>query len=53
MMLLMPPHNEVMIIDRATVVTGSFNFAIAAEEMKAESLPTIRSNEPAARYVRN
>lgn len=46
-------HNKVMIIDHGTVVTGSFNFTNAAEERNAENLLIIRSNELAARYVRN
>jgi phosphatidylserine/phosphatidylglycerophosphate/cardiolipin synthase-like enzyme len=35
-------HNKVMIIDRQTVITGSFNFTKAAEEKNAENLLVIR-----------
>jgi phosphatidylserine/phosphatidylglycerophosphate/cardiolipin synthase-like enzyme len=31
-------HNKIMIIDKATVITGSFNFTKAAEEKNAENL---------------
>lgn len=31
-------HNKVMVIDTATVLTGSFNFTTAAEERNAENL---------------
>jgi phosphatidylserine/phosphatidylglycerophosphate/cardiolipin synthase-like enzyme len=33
-----------MIIDRETVITGSFNFTKAAEEKNAENLLIIRSS---------
>lgn len=47
-------HNKVMIVDEATVITGSFNFTKAAEEENAENLLIIR-NEPrlAEKYVAN
>jgi phosphatidylserine/phosphatidylglycerophosphate/cardiolipin synthase-like enzyme len=35
------PHNKVMVIDSATVITGSFNFTKAAEEKNAENLLVI------------
>jgi phosphatidylserine/phosphatidylglycerophosphate/cardiolipin synthase-like enzyme len=35
-------HNKVMMIDGATVITGSFNFTKAAEENNAENLLVIR-----------
>jgi len=35
-------HNKVMVIDRATVITGSFNFTKAAEEKNAENLLVIK-----------
>ena len=35
-------HNKVMILDGATVITGSFNFTRAAEERNAENLLVIR-----------
>lgn len=47
-------HNKVMIIDRTTLITGSFNFTKAAEERNAENLLLIRHNRPLVeRYVRN
>jgi phosphatidylserine/phosphatidylglycerophosphate/cardiolipin synthase-like enzyme len=45
-------HNKVMVIDEATVITGSFNFTKAAEENNAENLLILRSSELAARYTR-
>jgi phosphatidylserine/phosphatidylglycerophosphate/cardiolipin synthase-like enzyme len=38
-------HNKIMIIDKATVITGSFNFTKAAEEKNAENLLIIKSKE--------
>jgi phosphatidylserine/phosphatidylglycerophosphate/cardiolipin synthase-like enzyme len=35
-------HNKVMVIDSATVITGSFNFTKAAEEKNAENLLIIK-----------
>ena len=46
-------HNKVMVIDGATVITGSFNFTKAAEESNAENLLVIRSPELAAHYAAN
>jgi phosphatidylserine/phosphatidylglycerophosphate/cardiolipin synthase-like enzyme len=46
-------HNKVMIIDRATVITGSFNFTRTAEESNAENLLVIPSKELAAKYLDN
>jgi phosphatidylserine/phosphatidylglycerophosphate/cardiolipin synthase-like enzyme len=34
-------HNNIMIIDGATIITGSFNFTTAAEEKNAENLLVI------------
>ena len=31
-------HNKIMVIDKETVITGSFNFTKAAEEKNAENL---------------
>jgi phosphatidylserine/phosphatidylglycerophosphate/cardiolipin synthase-like enzyme len=36
-------HNKIMIIDRETVITGSFNFTRAAEEKNAENLLIIKN----------
>jgi phosphatidylserine/phosphatidylglycerophosphate/cardiolipin synthase-like enzyme len=46
-------HNKVMIIDRETVINGSFNFTKAAEEKNAENLLILRSKELAGRYIDN
>jgi phosphatidylserine/phosphatidylglycerophosphate/cardiolipin synthase-like enzyme len=47
-------HNKVMIIDRATLITGSFNFTKAAEEKNAENLLVLTGNRPLVeRYLRN
>jgi len=37
-------HNKVMIIDKETVITGSFNFTKAAEEKNAERVGAIYSD---------
>jgi len=42
-------HNKIMVVDDATVITGSFNFTKAAEENNAENLLVIRSPELAAK----
>lgn len=46
-------HNKIMIIDRETVITGSFNFTKAAEEKNAENLLIIRNKELAEIYLGN
>lgn len=46
-------HNKVMVIDGATIVTGSFNFTKSAEESNAENLLVIRSPELATQYTAN
>jgi phosphatidylserine/phosphatidylglycerophosphate/cardiolipin synthase-like enzyme len=46
-------HNKIMVIDGATVITGSFNFTKAAEEDNAENLLIIRSSDLAAKYLQN
>ena len=47
-------HNKIMIIDRNTLITGSFNFTRAAEEKNAENLLVIKGNKPLVdRYIRN
>jgi phosphatidylserine/phosphatidylglycerophosphate/cardiolipin synthase-like enzyme len=47
-------HSKIIIIDRATVITGSFNFTKAAEETNTENLLIIK-NCPAltVRYLKN
>jgi phosphatidylserine/phosphatidylglycerophosphate/cardiolipin synthase-like enzyme len=42
-------HNKIMVIDGATVITGSFNFTKNAEENNAENLLVMRSPELACR----
>lgn len=37
-------HNKIMIIDGATVITGSFNFTKAAEENNAENLVILKDS---------
>lgn len=47
-------HNKIMIIDRATLITGSFNFTKAAEEKNAENLLVFKGNQPLVReYLQN
>ncbi|MEY2343100.1 phospholipase D family protein [Acidithiobacillus sp. IBUN Pt1247-S3] len=47
-------HNKVMIIDDATIITGSFNFTKAAEQANAENLLILRGNPPLnALYAQN
>ncbi|MCX5815202.1 MAG: phospholipase D family protein [Proteobacteria bacterium] len=46
-------HNKIIIIDKQTVITGSFNFSKAAEESNAENLLIIRNPELAAIYLDN
>jgi phosphatidylserine/phosphatidylglycerophosphate/cardiolipin synthase-like enzyme len=46
-------HNKVMVIDGATVITGSFNFTKAAEENNAENLLIINDPVLAAKYAVN
>jgi phosphatidylserine/phosphatidylglycerophosphate/cardiolipin synthase-like enzyme len=46
-------HNKVMVIDGETVITGSFNFTMAAEEKNAENLLIIRDKALAQRYTEN
>lgn len=44
-------HNKIMIIDKTTVITGSFNFTNAAENNNAENLLIIKSKELANLYI--
>jgi phosphatidylserine/phosphatidylglycerophosphate/cardiolipin synthase-like enzyme len=46
-------HNKIIVIDGATVLTGSFNFTKAAESSNAENLLVIRDPELAAKYTVN
>ena len=46
-------HNKIIVIDGATVITGSFNFSKAAEESNAENLLVIRDKGLADKYTAN
>ena len=46
-------HNKVMVIDRETVITGSFNLSEAAETRNAENLLIIHDRQLAEKYVKN
>lgn len=46
-------HDKVMIIDKETVVTGSFNFTKSAETQNSENVLIIRSTELAVLYREN
>jgi phosphatidylserine/phosphatidylglycerophosphate/cardiolipin synthase-like enzyme len=47
-------HNKIIIIDRSTLISGSFNFSRAAEEKNAENLQILKGNKPIVdRYIRN
>ena len=46
-------HNKIMVIDKETVITGSFNFTKAAEEKNAENLLIIRNKKLAEIYIDN
>jgi phosphatidylserine/phosphatidylglycerophosphate/cardiolipin synthase-like enzyme len=46
-------HNKIIIIDKTTTITGSFNFTKAAQERNAENLLIIRSREIAQAYLDN
>ena len=46
-------HNKIIIIDRDTVITGSFNFTYAAEKRNAENLLIIPSTDLAGLYTDN
>ena len=51
------PHNKVIVIDadspRATTVTGSFNFTLAAQRNNAENVLVLRDNAPVAGAYRD
>lgn len=44
---------QIMVIDKKTVITGSFNFTKAAEEKNAENLLILKSKELAKVYIEN
>ncbi len=47
------PHNKIIIIDRDTVITGSFTFTYSAEKRDAENLLIIPSGDLAGLYTDN
>jgi len=46
-------HNKVIIIDRAKVITGSFNFTNNADQKNAENVLLIQDASLAATYLKN
>jgi phosphatidylserine/phosphatidylglycerophosphate/cardiolipin synthase-like enzyme len=46
-------HNKVIIIDEYTVITGSFNFTVAAQERNAENVLIIHDAGLARGYLAN
>jgi phosphatidylserine/phosphatidylglycerophosphate/cardiolipin synthase-like enzyme len=46
-------HNKIIIIDKETVITGSFNFTKAAEDRNAENLLILKNKELAEIYIKN
>ena len=46
-------HNKIMILDKQTVITGSFNFTKAAEEHNAENVLILQSKELARTSIEN
>jgi phosphatidylserine/phosphatidylglycerophosphate/cardiolipin synthase-like enzyme len=47
-------HSKIFIIDRATIITGSFNFTKVAEEKNTENLLVIKNDRPLVqKYLAN
>lgn len=46
-------HNKVMVLDRSSVITGSFNFTRSAEDRNAENLVVLRDPALAEAYAAN
>ncbi len=47
-------HSKIFVIDRQTIITGSFNFTKAAEEKNAENLLILKGNKPLVdQYLQN
>ncbi|WP_240732091.1 phospholipase D family protein [Geobacter sp. FeAm09] len=47
-------HNKVIIIDRAVLITGSFNFTAAAEDKNAENLLVLKGDRILVeKYIKN
>ncbi len=45
-------HNKVFIIDRKTVVTGSYNFTVKANNQNNENAIVVHNDDFAARYIK-
>jgi phospholipase D len=46
-------HNKVMVIDKKTIITGSYNFTTAADFRNAENLLIIEDTKLAQNYIDN
>ncbi|AAU04262.1 phospholipase D [Rickettsia typhi] len=46
-------HNKVIIIDKKKVITGSFNFTVAADKRNAENVILIEDQQLAESYLQN
>ncbi len=46
-------HNKIIVLDKTTVVTGSFNFTKAAQKRNAENVLIITDPELAKKYIAN
>ena len=46
-------HNKIMVIDKETVITGSFNFTTAAENKNAENVIILKNKDLAKIYIAN
>jgi len=46
-------HNKVIVVDRHIVVTGSYNFTVAAEHRNAENVTVVDSPDVASRFLAN
>ena len=46
-------HNKVIIIDNQTLITGSFNFTVAADIRNAENIIIVNDKQIAERYLQN
>lgn len=46
-------HNKVMVIDKSKVITGSFNFTTAADNINVENVVLIEDNGIAHTYLQN
>lgn len=44
-------HNKVLILDRYTVITGSYNFSVSAETSNAENILLVRDDNIAAAFL--